>query len=87
MNAPANSNHPRITPSRIPSNLNNFHTLQNGPSHNQLIPDNLFTLCKNIGVYPQKANPQRNLTSQIRKYLPAVARITIEASAQGQSLP
>jgi hypothetical protein len=54
MNAPTNSNSPRSTHSRIPSNLNNFHTLQNAPSHNYLIPDNLFTLRKNIGVRPPK---------------------------------
>src|SRR5579872_216849 len=63
MNTPLNSNAfpcGHLTPSGISRVFSNFHTLVFAPLCNSLIPNNLFTLSKNKGVYPQKAKLRRN---------------------------
>src|SRR5579871_4784148 len=53
----ANSKSSRITPCRISCNLSNFPILEIRCSHKYNIPQSLFTLSKNIGVYPKRRTP------------------------------
>jgi len=64
MNTPLNSNASpsgHLTPSGISRVFSNFHTLVFAPLCNSLIPNNLFTLSKNKGVYPPKGEAQAKL--------------------------